>query len=401
MVFSSRNILFRPLAAVAGVGLVCALCQPCMAYGVTSAEMQAEADALFAQIDELQTSLNEANDAYDSAKSEYESATKKVEESQKVIEEQCEKIETLQESLGEYAVQMYKNEDSLTTFMGVVLESQSFEEFATAVDYMQSVSHRGSSLVAETKSAREKTEQAKATYEEQSQLAKESMETAEQKAQEIEALQSDLRAEAEKVTQEVAELKAVEEAEAEAARKAAEEAAAAQASAAAAETGYVQPAESSASASDGGSGDSSGTTDAGTTESAPVVSGTGAMANPCPGGSISSTFGYRDFDSSFHMGLDLAAAEGTPYYAADSGTVIYATNDGSYNGGAGNWIVISHGNGLVTKYMHSSAVYVNVGDSVSKGQNIGAVGNTGNSFGAHLHFQVELNGAAVDPLGYI
>ena len=379
MVFSSRNILFRPLAAVAGVGLVCALCQPCMAYGVTSAEKQAEADALFAQIDELQTSLNEANDAYDSAKSEYESAAKKVEESQKVIEEQSEKIETLQESLGEYAVQMYKNEDSLTTFMGVVLESQSFEEFATAVDYMQSVSHRGSSLVAETKSAREKTEQAKATYEEQSQLAKESMETAEQKAQ----------------------LKAVEEAEAEAARKAAEEAAAAQASAAAAETGYVQPAESSASASDGGSGDSSGTTDAGTTESAPVVSGTGAMANPCPGGSISSTFGYRDFDSSFHMGLDLAAAEGTPYYAADSGTVIYATNDGSYNGGAGNWIVISHGNGLVTKYMHSSAVYVNVGDSVSKGQNIGAVGNTGNSFGAHLHFQVELNGAAVDPLGYI
>ena len=132
-----------------------------------------------------------------------------------------------------------------------------------------------------------------------------------------------------------------------------------------------------------------------------MVSGTGALANPCPGGSISSTFGYRDFDSSFHMGLDLAAAEGTPYYAADSGTVIYATNDGSYNGGAGNWIVISHGNGLVTKYMHSSAVYVNVGDSVSKGQNIGAVGNTGNSFGAHLHFQVELNGAAVDPLGYI
>lgn len=396
MVFSSRNILLKSLAAVAGVGLVCTLCQPCMAYGVTSAEKQAEADALFAQIDELQTSLNEANDVYDSAKSEYESATKKVKESQKVIEEQSAKIETLQESLGEYAVQMYKNEDSLTTFMGVVLESQSFEEFATAVDYMQSVSHRGSSLVAETKSAREKTEQAKATYEEQSQLAKESMETAEQKAQEIESLQSDLRAEAEKVTQEVAELKAVEEAEAEAARKAAEEAAAAQASAAAAETGFVQPAESSASADDGGAAGS-----VGTSESAPVVSGTGAMANPCPGGSISSTFGYRDFDSSFHMGLDLAAAEGTPYYAADSGTVIYATNDGSYNGGAGNWIVISHGNGLVTKYMHSSAVYVNVGDSVSKGQNIGAVGNTGNSFGAHLHFQVELNGAAVDPLGYI
>ena len=97
----------------------------------------------------------------------------------------------------------------------------------------------------------------------------------------------------------------------------------------------------------------------------------------------------------------MAAPEGTPYFAADSGTVMYATNDGGYNGGAGNWIVIAHGSGVVTKYMHSSATFVVPGNYVERGQNIGLVGNTGNSFGSHLHFQVEINGVAVDPLIYL
>lgn len=97
----------------------------------------------------------------------------------------------------------------------------------------------------------------------------------------------------------------------------------------------------------------------------------------------------------------MAAPEGTPYYAADSGTVIYATHDGGWNGGAGNWVVISHGNGIVTKYMHSSSVLVSVGQFVERGQHIGNVGQTGQAFGAHLHFQVEIDGVAVNPQNYI
>ena len=130
-------------------------------------------------------------------------------------------------------------------------------------------------------------------------------------------------------------------------------------------------------------------------------SGSGYFANPCPAATTSSGWGWREFDQSFHKGTDMAAPEGTPYYAAESGTVIYATNDGGYNGGAGNWVVIAHGGGLVTKYMPSSAVFVSPGDYVTRGQNIGLVGNTGNSFGAHLHFQVELNGVAVCPYDYL
>lgn len=72
-----------------------------------------------------------------------------------------------------------------------------------------------------------------------------------------------------------------------------------------------------------------------------------------------------------------------------------------WSSSAGNWVVISYGNGLVTKYMHHSALIVSAGQSVSKGQQIGLVSNSGNSFGAHLHFQVELNGVAVNPFNYL
>ena len=129
----------------------------------------------------------------------------------------------------------------------------------------------------------------------------------------------------------------------------------------------------------------------------PVVSGSGQFTNPCPGAVISSTVGYRDFDGAFHKGLDLAAGEGTPTYAAADGTVVIA----GWSDSAGNWVVINHGNGLTTKYMHHSALCVTAGQTVVKGQQIGYVGNTGNSFGAHLHFQVESGGVAVDPLGYL
>lgn len=128
-----------------------------------------------------------------------------------------------------------------------------------------------------------------------------------------------------------------------------------------------------------------------------VVSGSGQFTNPCPGAVVSSTFGYRDFDGAFHKGLDLAAGEGTPTYAADAGTVVIA----GWSDSAGNWVVINHGNGFVTKYMHHSAICVSAGQRVEKGQQIGYVGNTGNSFGAHLHFQVELNYVAVDPQAYL
>lgn len=135
---------------------------------------------------------------------------------------------------------------------------------------------------------------------------------------------------------------------------------------------------------------------------ASVVSGNGMFTHPCPGYTyISSEFGWRAQPiagaSTNHKGMDFAAATGTPIYAAASGTVTSA----SYSGNAGNLIVINHGNGLQTYYMHCNTMYVRAGQTVTKGQNIGAVGTTGNSTGPHLHFQVMLNGTPMNPRNYL
>ena len=88
---------------------------------------------------------------------------------------------------------------------------------------------------------------------------------------------------------------------------------------------------------------------------------------------------------------------GTPIAAAAAGTVIYA----GWLGGYGNLTVIDHGGGLATAYGHQSSIAVSVGEQVAQGQTIGNVGSTGHSTGPHLHFEVRVNGQAVDPLGYL
>jgi murein DD-endopeptidase MepM/ murein hydrolase activator NlpD len=121
------------------------------------------------------------------------------------------------------------------------------------------------------------------------------------------------------------------------------------------------------------------------------------LTHPCPGYPISSGYGYRTFDNSFHMGTDFAAPTGTPVYAAASGTVSIA----NYSSSAGNWVVISHGNGVVTKYMHASQLLVSATQQVNAGDIIMLVGNTGNSSGPHLHFQLEIDAQAVNPMIFL
>lgn len=159
--------------------------------------------------------------------------------------------------------------------------------------------------------------------------------------------------------------------------------------------------ENSTSGNSGGS--SSGSSSGSSTQAKPpVVSGNGYFTHPCPGMTrVSSTFSeVREGvnDPNPHKGIDYAAPRGTPIYAAAAGTVIHAFRSTS----AGWWVVINHGNGLETQYMHMYAKpLVSEGQRVQKGQHIGGVGNTGNSFGNHLHFQVELYGKPVNPMKYL
>lgn len=123
---------------------------------------------------------------------------------------------------------------------------------------------------------------------------------------------------------------------------------------------------------------------------------------PVPASSrITSTFGNRNQPtagaSTYHKGIDIGASTGTKIVAAASGTVVTA----AYSVSAGNYIMLSHGDGLYTVYMHCSKLLVSVGQTVSRGENIALVGSTGVSTGPHLHFGVNINGEYVDPLKYV
>lgn len=132
------------------------------------------------------------------------------------------------------------------------------------------------------------------------------------------------------------------------------------------------------------------------------ATGTGSYKWPLPGIPYpkDNTYGDRFHpifkEWRFHAGTDIGAPSGTPIVAADSGTVAVAT----YGGGYGNYVVISHGGGVSTLYAHMSSMAVSAGSNVSKGDVIGYVGSTGWSTGPHLHFEVRVNGATTNPMGY-
>ena len=110
---------------------------------------------------------------------------------------------------------------------------------------------------------------------------------------------------------------------------------------------------------------------------------------------VSSEYGPRW--GSTHTGIDLAAPAGTHIYSWRSGTVTFA----GWSGGYGNFIIVDHGDGFVTRYAHCSKIAVTKGQTVSQGQVIGYVGTTGNSTGNHLHFEVKVNGNFVNPRNYL
>jgi murein DD-endopeptidase MepM/ murein hydrolase activator NlpD len=130
---------------------------------------------------------------------------------------------------------------------------------------------------------------------------------------------------------------------------------------------------------------------------APIKRGSGNFIFPV-NGPITSGFGMRW--GRLHAGIDISAGEGTPIRAAASGTVSLMQPE-SGSGGYGNYTCIAHGGAISTCYAHQSRFGTSSGASVSQGQVIGYVGNTGHSFGAHLHFEVRVNGSPVDPMGYL
>ena len=131
----------------------------------------------------------------------------------------------------------------------------------------------------------------------------------------------------------------------------------------------------------------------------------GSFGWPTPGYKrITSPYGPRTYTlngkkvSSYHRGIDIGAPSGAKIAASNGGTVVTS----AYNaGGYGNYVILDHGGGKMTVYGHMSKRMVSVGQSVTKGQQIGKVGSTGRSTGPHLHFEIRVNGTAVNPINYL
>ena len=147
-----------------------------------------------------------------------------------------------------------------------------------------------------------------------------------------------------------------------------------------------------------GSDDNSGGDDSNNTGGSST--GTGRFIWPVSG-PITDYFGPRESPtagaSSNHMGIDIGCSYGVPIAGADSGVVTVA----EWGESGGNYVMIDHGNGFVTMYLHNSSLAVSVGDVVSQGQTIAYAGSTGYSTGTHCHFSVFLNGSYVNPLDYL
>jgi murein DD-endopeptidase MepM/ murein hydrolase activator NlpD len=124
-------------------------------------------------------------------------------------------------------------------------------------------------------------------------------------------------------------------------------------------------------------------------------------AQPVPGSHLGSAFGWRidpfTGRSALHSGLDFQADPGTPILAAAGGVVVVQ----DYHPAYGNVVEIDHGNGLITRYAHTSATFVKKGDLIKRGQKIAAVGSTGRSTGPHLHFEVLADGTPQDPQKFL
>ena len=358
-------------------------------------EAQQKADALEQQKSTAEAEKNSLNTQLNTILGEMEDAQTKLADKQTEIEKAEEalvqaKVEenTQYQSMKKRINYMYENGNSQV--IELLMESENIGEFLNKAEYISQISEYDRDMLDEFQAVVKEVEAEEAAlqteYEELEVLRDDLL----VKQSNLESLLSEKNLQISDLEKQIGDNAALLQdliAQAEAERLKQEQAAAA--AAAAAQQAAQQQAAQNSGNSGGGSSYVPPVIDN-------VVSGNGQFTNPCPAGYVSSTFGYRDFDSSFHKGLDLAAPEGTPTYAAADGVVLIA----GWSDSAGNWIVIDHGNGFVGKYMHHSGLLVSAGQTVTKGQPIGLVGNTGNSFGAHLHFQLELNGAPVDPQAY-
>ena len=364
-------------ALVAGMGLqvnVTAKADDLQDAQNKASQQQSQIDAAQAEKDKLASQL-------EGIVSDMEKTQADIEKKQEEIAKKSDELDAARidennqyESMKLRIQYMYENGNG--QFLETLLESKSIAEFLSNAEYITQISEYDRNMLVEFQDIVDKVEK------QQEELEKENAELEEMRNS-LQTQQTELQTLVDSKSSEIASLES---------ELSETNAKISQLQAAAAEQERLRK-----EAQGGGTGGGGGT---GPGPSIPV-SGSGRLSNPCPAASISSEFGGRQspggIGSTNHKGRDYAAASGTPIYAAASGTV---TTVSFTNSARGYYVIINHGD-ISTLYQHCSDIYVSEGQYVNAGDNIAAVGNTGNSTGPHLHFEVWVGKTPVDPRLYL
>lgn len=339
-----------------------------------------------AKLKQIQADLDAANARLQSIQTKQAEINAQIAQTQNEIVKMEAYLKTRQDVLNRRVCAIYMH--GQLNYLEVILGANSFSDFANRVELLKRVIRSDYNLILEIQKQKAAIEAKKAQLEEDK--------------RQLDAL----AAEAEKTRQEIAKKKAEQQKVLDAAKS--NKAAAAQMEQdlnaqlasvrnliqqrlAAAEAARQAAQQQAASDDEGGGGGGSDDN---------YVQGTGAMGWPCSG-PITSPFGYRTHPifgtTIFHAGIDIGVDYGTPIHAADSGVVVYS----GWISGYGNAVIIDHGGGISTLYGHNQSLAVSEGQSVSKGSVIAYAGSTGNSTGPHCHFEVDVNGSPVNPMGYL
>lgn len=339
-----------------------------------------------AKLKQIQADLDAANTRLQSIQTKQAEINAQIAQTQNEIVKMEAYLKTRQDVLNRRVRAIYMH--GQLNYLEVILGANSFSDFANRVELLKRVIRSDYNLILEIQKQKAAIEAKKAQLEEDK--------------RQLDAL----AAEAEKTRQEIAKKKAEQQKVLDAAKS--NKAAAAQMEQdlnaqlasvrnliqqrlAAAEAARQAAQQQAASDDEGGGGGGSDDN---------YVQGTGAMGWPCSG-PITSPFGYRTHPifgtTIFHAGIDIGVDYGTPIHAADSGVVVYS----GWISGYGNAVIIDHGGGISTLYGHNQSLAVSEGQSVSKGSVIAYAGSTGNSTGPHCHFEVDVNGSPVNPMGYL
>lgn len=337
-----------------------------------------------AKLKQIQSDLDAANARLQSIQTKQAEINAQIAQTQNEIVKMEAYLKTRQDVLNRRVRAIYMH--GQLNYLEVILGANSFSDFANRVELLKRVIRSDYNLILEIQKQKAAIEAKKAQLEEDK--------------RQLDAL----AAEAEKTRQEIAKKKAEQQKVLDAAKS--NKAAAAQMEQdlnaqlasvrnliqqrlAAAEAARQAAQQQAASDDEGGGGSDDN-----------YVQGTGAMGWPCSG-PITSPFGYRTHPifgtTIFHAGIDIGVDYGTPIHAADSGVVVYS----GWISGYGNAVIIDHGGGISTLYGHNQSLAVSEGQSVSKGSVIAYAGSTGNSTGPHCHFEVDVNGSPVNPMGYL